>query len=231
MEGPHKLPTAELEPARIIGMLRLVHTSTVVDILEQHHFHGAVDNRIRPLVHGDTRLVGRAQTLKKAAYHPEAPQAKDSPSHHFFPLLDLATPGDVIVIDASSIPNAASWGGLLGRVARMRGIGGAVIDGAVRDLADLRAIGLPVYATNLTTLSGHHRLMSLAMNVEIECGGVPVHPGDYIVADEDGVAVVPARMAPFVADALKAEQRELAIGAFIEETGDYVEAVKRFGSE
>jgi len=221
--------TVTASPSEIVGMLHLIRTSTLADILEEHGFHGAMDGRIRCVVNTERKMVGRAITMKKAPYRPDAPEARLSSSHHLFLVLNAAQLGDVLVIDAHGVMAAASFGDLAGRAARARGMVGAVCDGAVRDVRDLRTTGLSVYATGVHTSSGLKRLLSLDMNVPIRCGDVPVSPGDYVVGDEDGVVVVPETMAPAVIAAFRAEQTEFGEAAFIEATGDFLAAMKRFG--
>ncbi len=221
--------TVTTSPSEIIGMLHLIRTSTLADILEEHRFHGAMHGRIHCIVNPERKMVGRAITMKKAVYRSDAPEARLSSSHHLFLVLNEARPGDVLVIDGQGLMDAASFGDLAGRAARARGMVGAVCDGAIRDVRDLRSTGLSVFAAGVHTSSGLKRLLSLDMNVPIRCGDVPVTPGDYIVGDEDGVVVVPSTMAQAVISAFRAEQTEFAEAAFIEATGDFLGAMKQFG--
>jgi regulator of RNase E activity RraA len=103
--------------------------------------------------------------------------------------------GDVIVVDAGGETETSVCGGLMGGLAKNRGIAGMIIDGAGRDIDELRAIRFPVFTRSITA-RGTHTMLSgrkdeLSINVPISCGGVVVHPGDMIVADEIGVTVVP----------------------------------------
>jgi regulator of RNase E activity RraA len=104
--------------------------------------------------------------------------------------VELATPGDVIVVTCYGGHSTAVWGEMLSRTAQARGIAGLVVDGAVRDLEALRDLRFPVFARALSAASCDKDGPG-EINVPIACGGVVVSPGDLIVGDADGVVVVP----------------------------------------
>jgi regulator of RNase E activity RraA len=110
---------------------------------------------------------------------------------------DLVRPGDVLVIDGGGHTDAALIGDIIGGDVRRRGGAGLVVDGAVRDLDDLVDVGIPVFArgTHPATRSNEG---PGALNVVVQCGGVPVHPGDIVRADSSGVVVIPVRHAATV---------------------------------
>jgi regulator of RNase E activity RraA len=108
--------------------------------------------------------------------------------------LEMGQEGDVIVVDAGGDPNTSVCGGLMGGLAKNRGIRAMIVDGAGRDTDELEDIGWPIW-TRAITPRGTHTMFSgrkeeLSINVPIQCGGVPVKPGDFIVADLMGVTVV-----------------------------------------
>ncbi|MXY33245.1 MAG: RraA family protein [Boseongicola sp. SB0676_bin_33] len=113
--------------------------------------------------------------------------------------LEMGQPGDVIVVDAGGEPNTSVCGGLMGGLAKNRGIRGMVVDGAGRDTDELEDIGWPIWTRTITP-RGTHTMFSgrkeeLSINVSIQCGGVVVNPGDFIVADLMGVTVIPLEKA------------------------------------
>jgi 3-hexulose-6-phosphate synthase/6-phospho-3-hexuloisomerase len=123
--------------------------------------------------------------------------------------IDVATAGDVIVIDAGGRPPAV-WGELASESAKNKGLAGVVVDGAVRDTADIRRLGLPVWTKLVTSHAGDpHGLGEI--NRPIEIAGQRICPGDWICADDDGVMVLPraraVEMANRAADVLEAENR------------------------
>lgn len=103
----------------------------------------------------------------------------------------VAPPGSVIVIDAQGGLERAVWGGVLTHAATARGVLGVVIDGVVRDLDEIAALGFPVFARG-TCPAGPHKAFHGTVGGTVHCGGVEVRPGDVVVGDADGVTVVPA---------------------------------------
>ena len=105
--------------------------------------------------------------------------------------LDDAPAGSVLVIDAGGTERAAVWGGTSSLVCRLRGLVGCVTNGCVRDVDDLAAAGIAVYAAGVAprgTLKNHEGWRGIPVSV----GGIAVSPGDYLVGDSDGVVVIPA---------------------------------------
>jgi regulator of RNase E activity RraA len=120
--------------------------------------------------------------------------------------LTLARRGEAIVMDAGGVPDTAVWGGIATAAARALGIAGIVIDGAVRDLADIRADGLPTFA-RAAVPRGPHDGFGGIIDCPIAAGGVPVRPGDLVLGDDDGVVVVPLERA---AEVLRKAEAHLA---------------------
>lgn len=142
---------------------------------------------LAPLLPG-TVIRGRALplTLVRPDVVPEA---------HYAGLLramDAIAPGDVLVLDdAAADGPVALWGELLSTMAQARGAAGAVCHGCVRDVAAVRALGFPVVARGTSPLDVHGRLEVVAHDAPVTLDGVVVSPGDLVVADDDGVVVVP----------------------------------------
>lgn len=101
----------------------------------------------------------------------------------------LAKPGDVLVVDGKGNTSCALIGGLMVNTCKVLGLGGIVIDGAVRDLVELRELGFPVFARGANP-NGPGKLVPGRINWPISAGGVAISPGDLVVADDDGVVVV-----------------------------------------
>lgn len=131
--------------------------------------------------------------------------------------LDVAQPGDIIVVDAGASTMTAVMGDLVASKAKSRGIQAFVIDGLIRDLPAVQEVGLPVYARGVTPIGPLHRGPG-EINFPVSCGGIVVMPGDIIVGDQVGVVVVRADFAENVIHRLKAVRSSLA---------EYVAQVKR----
>ncbi|MEM7586106.1 MAG: RraA family protein [Acidobacteriota bacterium] len=150
--------------------------AAVSDCLERSM---AMDGGIGPL-DPTMRVVGQARTVRCMAGDNSALHAA----------INRVEPGEVLVADASGFLGNAVWGGLMTDAARRKGIAGLVVDGAVRDSAEIVAAGFPCFVRGVVP-AGPHKNFGGAIDVPIACGGVAVHPGDLIVGDADGVTVVP----------------------------------------
>jgi 4-hydroxy-4-methyl-2-oxoglutarate aldolase len=142
----------------------------------------AMDSRIRPVWAG-ARLAGPAFTVRTPpGEHPSVRRAADE-----------APPGSVIVVDGASALDRALWGDKMARLALERGIGGLVVDGAVRDADGIEELGFPVFAAAVTPTPAR-RDQEGDLGVPVTCGGLTVRPGDVVYGDRDGVVVVPAEL-------------------------------------
>lgn len=139
---------------------------------------GVMASRLRPRT-GD-ELVGRAFCVRVVV--------GDSGSLH--QALEWAPDGSVLVVDAGGHPDRAVWGEVLTVAAQKRGVIGAVIDGAIRDVAAIRRRQFTIFSTAVSA-AGPHKAAGGSWGGSVSCGGVIVATGDLVVADEDGVVVVP----------------------------------------
>ena len=139
---------------------------------------GAMHGRIQPL---DRRmkLAGPALTV----------DVRPGDNLMIHAALSLAKPGDVLVIDGKGDQTSALMGAIMMNAARQRGLAGVVIDGAVRDALELEELGFPVFSVG-TNPNGPTKEVAGRIGHPVSCGGVTVHPGDFIVADADGVMCV-----------------------------------------
>lgn len=171
-------------------------TSNVSDALDQLGLKGA-PHGILPLWPACQKIVGRAMTLKLV------PQGSASPVLGTLEAITAGQPGDVLVIDQGGRTDVNSFGGIAMFTAVRQGLVGAVIDGVTRDVDELKAMGFPVYARGIIQQSIRNRCALGGHSIEVQLGGVSVHPGDLIMADDNGVVVVPQDR---VAEALKIAQ-------------------------
>lgn len=150
--------------------------------------------QIKP-VSDDLRVVGPAYTVKVNA----------GDNLRVLEAIGKANPGDVLVVDAKSGTSNAICGDFVVGLAQTMGLAGIVIDGVVRDIGGIRALNFPVF-TRGSTLAASLKSGSGQLNVPISCGNVPVHPGDIIIGDIDGVVVIPKAQADETLEAAKAKQ-------------------------
>ena len=183
-----------------------VAIASVADAVDKVCGHrGYMASGIKPRIN-DKRICGPAATVLEAATDDFVPP------QHALDLIDEAPRGSVIVIAIEGGElDVAVWGGLMTAGAVANGHAGAVLDGGVRDLTEIRRdYGFPVYALAVSPGTTLGRYRTVASQVPVRVGGVMVHPGDIVVGDVDGVVVVPqARAAEVLAMALEIDSREL----------------------
>jgi regulator of RNase E activity RraA len=157
------------------------------------------------------RIAGRVVTTK-LVMAADAPPATSGPRHLGTTAIETAQAGDVIVIEHRGPEQAAGWGGILSTAAHAKGVVGVIVDGAVRDVDEARELPFPVYARRATPMTARGRLAEATCGEPIEVGGLPVAPGDLVLADGSGVVFIAAAMAEQVLDAAEAiAEREAAM--------------------
>jgi 4-hydroxy-4-methyl-2-oxoglutarate aldolase len=177
-----------------------IPTATVYDVMDKMGFpNQALSAEIRPLCYG-IRIAGPALTVRgtsTATYDGKRGSAMS------FDMFRAIQPGQVIVMDTGGHKIGGPWGGNTGADAKVKGAVGVVIDGGTRDRADLLEMGLPCYCRFVTPVLSHGRFQIEAFNEPISVAGqveerVQILPGDILLADDDGVVIIPAAIAAAV---------------------------------
>jgi len=180
MDSPSQRPSRQITTDdEIRRLLTIVSAPNVTDAM---HRKGAMTGVIS--LCGNVKLVGRAVTVQTFAGDWAKPVEA----------IDVAGKGDVIVINNDGGIHVAPWGELATLSCVQKGVAGVVIDGAVRDVDDIRALKFPLFAKATVPNAGEPKGMG-EINAEIQCCGQGVRPGDWIVGDESGVVVIPAERA------------------------------------
>jgi len=216
-------PTAD---ADLIAQFRRVEVASVSDALEQVTGKRMyMSHRMQPIF--TTKFAGFARTvrLKKDEGNTD-PEALSG----MLEAIDQGSTDSVYVMVVEDGEDIAGMGGLMGTAMAARGYAGAVIDGGVRDVAYLRKIGFPVFATGIVPSTSVHHYRFAGSQIPVVCNGAPVNAGDIVVADSDGVAVVPRAQAEAVLTvAQQMDYKEHSMYAVIEKLKSIVAAVKQFG--
>ena len=161
------------------------------------------------------RLAGPAYTVR---CYPGATWALEK-------ALDLAPPGSVLVVDGGGVTDVILMGGLMSTRAQARGLAGAVVDGAVRDVDDIVALGFPVFSRGVCPRAGTFAEIG-EWATTICCGRVPVRPGDWVVGDSSGLVVVPAERLSEVREKTEAiHRREAALTPLLLAGKSFAEAL------
>ena len=209
-----------------IADFRRVEVASVSDALEQLTGKRMyMSHRMHPIF--TTKFAGFARTvlLKK-----DEDNADPAALNGMLEAIDQGSTDSVYVMVVEDGEDIAGMGGLMGTAMAARGYAGAVIDGGVRDVAYLRKIGFPVYATGIVPSTSVRHYRFGGTQIPVTCDRVTVNAGDIVVADSDGVVVVPRAKAQEVLNlAQQMDFKEHSMYAVIEQMKSIVQAVKKFG--
>src|SRR5690348_5263089 len=210
----------------LIAEYRHVEVASVSDALEQITGKKMyMSHRMQPIFTSKFAGFARTVQLKKDEGNKD-PEALSG----MLQAIDEGSSDAVYVMVVENGEDIAGMGGLMGTAMAARGYSGAVIDGGVRDVAYLRKIGFPVFATGIVPSTSVHHYRFAGAQIPLVCNGVSVNPGDIVVADSDGVAVVPRAQAQAVLTlAQQMDYKEHAMYPVIEQLKSIVQAVKKFG--
>jgi regulator of RNase E activity RraA len=212
-------------PQEMVDAYRHVEAASVSDAMEQLlHEKRYMSHRMQAIF--PTKFAGTAVTVLLKREENRNPDALTG----MLKAIDSGGTGSVYVMTVQDGADIAGMGGLMGTAMAARGYAGAVVDGGVRDVPQLKRIQFPVYALGPvpSTSVGHYRFAGA--DIPITCDGVEVNPGDIIVADQDGVVVVPkAHAADILIKAQSLDNSEHSMYPFIEKYHSIVEAVQKFG--
>ena len=203
-----KIVTQIRRPAKeLVELFRDIPVANIDDCMNRT---AALNYQLRPF--NNSSLLGTALTVK----------VPEGDNLMFHKAMDMAQPGDVVMIDAGGDPHRSIFGGLMAAYCKVRGIVGIVVDGSVRDADELAEMeDFAIYAKGVTP-NGPYKNGPGEINTPVCVGGVLVYPGDIVVGDRDGVVVIRPEDAPQIAAAARsvvAKETKLMEGIL---RGDYV---------
>ena len=196
-------------------------TTSVADSLDAHGICGAIAQSHLPNLLPGMRIAGTAVTLRNVPERKTPTQGTidrdpirmSSRECHY-----LAEAGDVLCVDFSGNVEASNMGGQSCLVAKMQGLSGAIVDGAVRDVNTIRDLGFPVWCRGGTPKTGKYRMEAMEVNGPVTIHDILVQPGDFVVADDSGICVIPPDLVePILVEAQRTEAAEERSRAMIRE--------------
>lgn len=209
----------------IIEGFKNVEVASVADAVDQvAGKRGYMHHSIKPRIN-DKKIVGPAVTVL------EGPSDENLPPQHALDLIDEANEGSVVVISTGGEAEMAVWGGLMAAGASANKHAGAILDGGVRDIGEIRRdYDFPIYSRSVSPGTTLGRFKTIDSNVPVVVGDIMVHPGDLIVAHIDGVVVVPQDHVDEVLKlAREIDERELEQARLIMESGSLREGLAKYG--
>ena len=210
----------------LIEGFRSIEVASVSDAMEQLYGQRAyMSHEMRPLF--TTKFAGPAVTviLKKEEHKEGAPA-----SQGMLDAIDAAAPGSVYVMVLDDGLDFAGIGGLMATAMKYRGFTGAIIDASIRDMPQIKKLQFPVFSIGVAPSTTINHYKFAGANIPVTCAGARVNPNDIIVADEDGVAVVPRlKAAEVLKKAQELDNTEHTMIPFIEKFKSIKEAVAKFG--
>jgi 4-hydroxy-4-methyl-2-oxoglutarate aldolase len=217
---------AQTEPDALIDGFRLVEVASVADAMEQlYGVRAYMSHDMRPLAM--TKFAGPAVTV---LLQKEENQEGSHALQGMLDTIDEAPAGSVYVMVLEHGLDYAGVGGLMSTAMKFRGFAGAIVDGGVRDTPQIARLQFPVFSRGIVPSTTINHFRFAGKNLSVMCAGVQVRPNDIIVADMDGVAVVPREKAVDVlARAQQLDNSEHSMMPFIEKFRSIREAVAKFG--
>src|ERR1700722_974362 len=210
----------------LVEGFRLVEVASVADASEQLYGQRIyMSHDMRPIF--TSKFAGPAATvlLKKEEHHEGS-----AASQGMLDAIDAAPAGSVYVMVLEDGVDVAGIGGLMSTAMKYRGLAGAVVDASVRDLPQIKRLQFPVFSRGIVPSTSINHYRFAGANIPVTCAGARVNPNDIVVADEDGVAVVPrAHAAEILKKARELDDTEHRMYPFIEKFRSIKEAVAKFG--
>jgi 4-hydroxy-4-methyl-2-oxoglutarate aldolase len=219
-------PISTLLPAVVSGFLAMP-TGNIADALFELGFAPCSIPGPKALAPGQRRFAGPAFTVQQ---RPKSNAAGPGRTRHLEAIDALAAPGDVVVIDVAGRTDVCTLGGLLARRAKIRGLAGFLVNGCVRDAADIEETAFPVHCLGTAPRKSTVELETASIAEPVVIGGCPIVPGDLIVCDDTGAVMVPAHAAEQVlARAEEIAQREDVVASRVDQGVSLKEAFAALG--
>jgi 4-hydroxy-4-methyl-2-oxoglutarate aldolase len=212
---------------KLLQKILRIPTTSLSDALDSIGIRGFMDYSIKPRT-CNKKIVGPAVTIK------DRPSNRKVTPIKALEAIENAPKGAILVrsienVDCNEASNIALFGGIMAYASKVKELGGAVLDGGVRDLAECKTLAFPIFSRSVVPTNSVGRTEVEEINVPIFCGGVFVKPGDIIVGDEDGVIVIPREKVEEVVDlALKIEETEKKIAEELPKSSSILAVIRKY---
>jgi regulator of RNase E activity RraA len=212
---------------KLLNTLKKIPTASLSDALDNIGFRGFMDYHIKPRT-CTSRIIGLAVTVKDRFSSKRVIPLKALEA------IEKARKGSILVraieeAAADEASNIALFGGIMASASKIKGLGGAVLDGGLRDLSECKVLDFPVFSRSVVPANSVGRTEVVDINVPIVCGGVLINPMDIIVGDEDGVIVIPQeKLEEVIRQALKIEKKEKKVINALHRNVSVLKAVKKY---
>jgi 4-hydroxy-4-methyl-2-oxoglutarate aldolase len=181
----------ERAPKWLVEEFKKLSTCTISDALDKHHLPSGACG-IRPMYECE-RIAGPAVTMRIVPHG-----SLKTSGHMGADPLDVAQPGDVLVFDNGGRMDQNCWGEIVTYAAIQKGVTGVIVDGTVRDVDATKELGFPVYARGVVPMTARNRNVQGDYNCTVSIAGLQVNPGEIVVADVNGIVVIPLEHAEAV---------------------------------
>ena len=188
----------------VLNKLKQVSTPTITTQLMSNYGLNNVSLRnVLPIDTSLGRFAGPAFTLRYVPLREDlhAQQYLNHPANQMTPIVEKIPAGSIMVMDANARNDVGILGGNILMRLKVRRVAAAVTDGGMRDISEIRELGMPVCCTAFAAPPSFTKLMLVDSQCVVTCGGVPIFPGDIIVGDDEGTVAIPAAFAESIADA------------------------------
>lgn len=187
----HDTTHALRDEQALITFVRRLHVAAICDVLDELGYRNqAMHQRLRPLL-PDIRQCGFAGRARTVRWMETDYVVEEDPYGLELEYMDSLQPGDVAIHSTDASGTNAPWGELMTTIAKRNGAVGCVVDSQIRDAVQIIDMGFPVFYAGIRPLDSKGRARVMAYDVPVRCGDVLVHPQDLVVADFDGVVVIP----------------------------------------
>lgn len=200
-----------IDAAKAIAMLSQVSAAALTGFMyKKHGMRSRSVSNVRPLDGNTCRMVGRAYTIRYVPQREDLNVATDlgHPDSLLLRAMEEIGEGDVLVMDMQGCAHVGGLGDVLMTRLIQAKAAGVLADGGMRDVGDLKTMGLPIFCTGPAAPPGPVAIMPAGVQELVGCGGVAIFPGDFVVGDDDGAVIVPAHLAIEAAEHCIAKERQ-----------------------